>query len=257
MFWINKIVGTIVNPVVVGMALLFAGFAIALFGHRKWALWVVGCGVFWLWVWSSPAMYRFLATGLERRYPVMLAEDAPEADAIVVLGGGMGSSTNDYPYAEMWTSADRVWHAARLFNAGKAPIVVPSGGNEQNSSVPLLCDLGVPATNILVEGEARNTEENARFVERLLCEDAEKTGTKPKILLVTSAWHMRRSELLYSKFAPGLEVIPAATDYEALVRNGWKTGLHLSDLCPNPEMLFLNSYMVHEIVGYWGYRLFR
>lgn len=62
---------------------------------------------------------------------------------------------------------------------------------------------------------------------------------------------------MFEKYAKGIEIIPAATDYEALVRCGWKSGFHLGDVLPNPEMLSLNSYMIHEIVGYWGYRWVR
>ena len=113
-------------------------------------------------------MYRWIGGALENEWPVVKAEEAPKADAIVLLGGGMGSNTNVYPYAEMWNGADRVWHAARLYKAGKAPIVIPTGCGERDSAVPLLCDLGVPESAILVEDAARNTEENARFVERML-----------------------------------------------------------------------------------------
>ena len=117
-------------------------------------------------------MYRWIGVALEREWTAVKAEDAPKADAIVLLGGGMGSNTNVYPnaemYSEMWSGADRVWHAARLWKAGKAPIVIPTGCGEKESAVPLLRDLGVPDEAILVEDKARNTEENARFVERIL-----------------------------------------------------------------------------------------
>ena len=113
-------------------------------------------------------MYRWIGGALESEWPIVKAEEVPKADAIVLLGGGMGSNRNVYPYAEMWGGADRVWHAARLYKAGKAPIVIPTGCNERESTVPLLRDFGVPESAILVEDAARNTEENARFVERML-----------------------------------------------------------------------------------------
>lgn len=254
-FCLNKILGVMMSPIVIGQGVLLSGLMLLLFRRWRLALVAVMCGTLWFWILASPATYRIIASNLELMYPVTLAEDTPNADAIVILGGGMGSRTNCYPYAEMWASADRVWHAARLFKAGKAPVVVPSGSNVESSTVPLLIDLGVPVTNIVVEGDSRNTEENARFVERLLLERA--CDERPKILLVTSAWHMRRSELMYKTYAPGLDVVPVATDYEALVRCQWKTDLRWGDFMPNAEMFFLNSNMVHEILGYWGYRLIR
>ena len=250
-------------------------------------------------------MYRWIGGALEREWPIVKAEDAPKADAIVLLGGGMGSNTNVYPYAEMWNGADRVWHAARLYKAGKAPIVIPTGCNERESAVPLLRDLGVPESAILVEDEARNTEENARFVERMLkmshaeaqrrgegerdlfghkgqekqeigrgkngrvehvdrvegegknsrVERVDGEGKKQRVLLVTSAWHMRRSVLMYRKYAPSLEIIPAAADYEATVITGHPFGF--KDIWPDAEQLFRNSYIFKEYLGYWGYRLLR
>ncbi len=68
---------------------------------------------------------------------------------------------------------------------------------------------------------------------------------------------MRRAKLMFEKYAEGVEVIPVAADYEALVRCGWKTGFSWSDLIPDAESLSLNGYMVKEIIGYWGYRWVR
>ena len=197
-------------------------------------------------------MYRWLGCALEDSYPIVNAEDAPMADAIVILGGGMGANTNVYPYAEMWGGADRVWHAARLYKAGKAPIVIPTGSGERESTVPLLIDLGVPASAIFVEDKARNTEENAKFVETVLATKDTKYAT---ILLVTSAWHMRRSVLMFKKYAPNLKIIPAATDYEALVKTG--KGFGWGDLLPSGDCLAANSYCCKEYIGYWGYSFFR
>ena len=254
MYLLNKIVGGCLNPLVIGLVLIVAG------GLCLWRSWrktgfglLIGAGV-WLWLWSTPMTYRWMGGALESEWPVVKAEDAPTADAIVLLGGGMGSNTNVYPYAEMWNGADRVWHAARLYKAGKAPIVIPTGAGEKESSVPLLLDLGVPEGAIRVEPKARNTEENAMFVEKIL-EPRNTQNTRKRVLLVTSAWHMRRSVLMYRKYAPNLEIIPAAADYEATVITGHPFAF--KDIWPDANMLFANSYIFKEYLGYWGYRLFR
>lgn len=232
------------SPAVVTMMIFIAAFIAALRDRRRLAIKLFGAAALWFLVWSSPMTYRYLASGLEREFPVVKAEDAPKADAIVVLGGGMGSNTNDYPYGEMWFSADRVWHGARLYKAGKSTNVFVTC----DADISLLTDLGVPHSAIDRESSARNTEEEARYIA---------SKDVKSVLLVTSAWHMRRAKLMFEKYAPGLEVIPAATDYEALVRCGWRSGFEWSDLTPNAEMLFYSSYMIKEIIGYWGYRWFR
>ena len=266
MYIVNKIVGGCVNPLVIGMMLIAVGGVLLWRGWRKTGFWFLGVSFAWFWLWSTPMMYRWIGASLEREWPVVMAENAPKADAIVLLGGGMGANTNAYPYSEMWNGADRVWHAARLYKAGKAPLVIPTGVGERESTVPLLRDLGVPESAIVVEDEARNTEENARFVEKLLT--AHLTTDSPpqlptanhqlptkKILLVTSAWHMRRSVLMYRRYAPSLEIIPAAADYEATVQTGHP--FCFKDLWPDANALFANSYILKEYIGYWGYRLLR
>jgi uncharacterized SAM-binding protein YcdF (DUF218 family) len=254
MYLLNKIVGGLLNPLMIGLVMVVASGLCLWRSWRKTGVGLLIVSVAWLWLWSTPMMYRWLGGALESEWPVVKAEDAPQADAIVLLGGGMGSNTNVYPYAEMWNGADRVWHAARLYKAGKAPMIIPTGRGEQESTVPLLRDLGVPESAIVVEGEARNTEENARFVEKIL-EPRNTQNTRKRVLLVTSAWHMRRSVLMYRRYAPSLEIIPAAADYEATVNTSHP--FCFKDIWPDTNALFANSYIFKEYLGYWGYRLFR
>lgn len=254
MYLLNKIVGGCLNPLAIGLVLIVAGGLCLWRSWRKTGFGLLIGAVAWLWLWSTPMMYRWIGGSLESEWPVVKAEDAPTADAIVLLGGGMGSNTNVYPYAEMWNGADRVWHAARLYKAGKAPLIVPTGKGEQESTVPLLRDLGVPESAIVVENKARNTEENARFVEKIL-EPRNTQNTRKRVLLVTSAWHMRRSVLMYRRYAPSLEIIPAAADYEATVNTSHP--FCFKDIWPDTNALFANSYIFKEYLGYWGYRLFR
>ena len=224
MYILNKIVGWAVSPLGVGLALLaFGGILAAAKGKWSRRLGIVAlCVLFaWVWTWSTPAMQRVMGLSLEREFwsadgsvRVPRVETMPECDAIVILGGGMGGNAKVSPYAEMWSGADRVWHAARAWKAGRAPIVVPTGMGCAESDAQLLLDLGVPRDCIHVEDLARNTEENARFVEQTVNSvGPAKTPAAPhKILLVTSAWHMKRSLLMFQRFAPALEVVPCPTD---------------------------------------------
>lgn len=80
-------------------------------------------------------------------------------------------------------------------------------------------------------------------------------GAKPKVLLVTSAWHMKRARLMFEKYAPGIGLVCAPADFENtfMVR-------HMSIfkvLLPDPNVFYLNSVAFHEWVGIVGYRVFR
>ena len=266
MYYLNKIVGFFSSPIVLAITLGIIGAVFAVRGRRKVSFWLLGCALIWLWAWSTGAMCRVVGMGLERSWPIVLAEDSPPADAIILLGGGIGSNTNVYPYAEISSGSDRVWHAARLYKAEKAPLVIASGQEGRAAHLPLLVDLGVPESAIVIEDESRNTEENAKFVENILCgkkadrlesqtSNSDLRFRRPKVLLVTSVWHMRRAKFMFERYAPELEVIPAPTDYEATVGTGHP--FSLAELLPNADMLSVNTRYLKEYIGYWGYVLFR
>jgi len=120
-------------------------------------------------------------------------------------------ASHDLFYPDMNGAADRIWHAARLFKAGKAPVVIPTGAGEDESSVPLLLDLR--------GSRCRHPRGETRAGTRLRmpgsprrCWRAWAPGA--------SCWLHRpgtcgRAQLLFER--TGLEVIPAATDYEATI----------------------------------------
>lgn len=270
MFYVvNKLVGAVLSPYGIAFLLLTIGFAFACLRWWKTTLGLLGSALAWLLVWALPGLSQLIGCYLEEAYPPQRAEEMPQADAIVLLGGGMSANLKKSPYPEMHLASDRVWHAARLYKAGKAPIIIPTGDGDRESTEPLLRDFGVPQSAIVGEYAARNTEENAKFVERLLRERGEsgklnvegqsnnqtiKQSNNPRILLVTSSWHMRRAVLMYQKYAPGLEIIPAGTDYEEVVNDcPWQFWQYL----PSGQALGRNTELAKELVGYWGYWLLR
>jgi uncharacterized SAM-binding protein YcdF (DUF218 family) len=96
--------------------------------------------------------------------------------------------------------------------------------------------LGVPTEAMVLEGLSSNTRQNAQFTADILFPQ----GIK-KIILVTSALHMRRAVASFEK--QGFTVIPAATDYEARTRFDW-TGF-----LPDASALDGSARAIKEIVG--------
>jgi len=117
----------------------------------------------------------------------------------VVLGGSIHMPSTAHHGSAIIDSSDRLLMALRLYHAGKAPLVVLSGGNNPlfTEEVPeqseaevmrsLLGEWGIPDSAIQVEGGSINTHENASFSYRLLA-----SRGIGRIILVTSAMHMRR-----------------------------------------------------------------
>ena len=249
MYYLNKIVGAITNPLSLAMLSAVVGLSFAVRGRKRLGLTLIGCSVAWLWLWATPIMTLLVGAPLEREFlvdgRVPMVETFPAADAIMLLGGGMGADTNFSPYAEMSARADRVWQAARLYKAGKASKIISTGFSPQDSTLPLLRDFGLANESVLFF-EARNTEEEAKVVEKFCC---------MKILLVTSAWHMKRARLMFKKYAPNVEVVCAPADFESSlkVKNPFLFDMFL----PNVDILALNTATMHEWIGIVGYKVFR
>jgi len=251
MYVLNKIVWGLLNPVSLVLLATLVGGILCLRGRRSGGV-LLALDVLALWFFSTPAGVCLLGLPLERPYlGLQSAASVPSAGAIVVLGGGIGKCEPLF-YPDMADAADRVWHAARLYHAGKAPLVVVSGSNDLLATVPLLTDFGVPREAIVVDNESRNTYENSRFTARLL-RDMGKTPdpSGAEALLVTSAWHMPRALGNFAR--SGLAVSPAPGDFKAYnLRHGtdawWKWAV------PTAENLYLSSVFFKEWIGRFARR---
>lgn len=246
MYLLSKIVIALISPL--GSALVLALLALLLgaWHRRRWAFGVGSAAMVWLWLWSLPVASNWLLGQLELRYPMVAVQAQLKAPAIVVLGGAMRAATPSQPLPRLTAASDRVWHAARLYHAGKAPLLVLSGGTDPRVNLTseaeamrvLLHDLGVPDVAMLQESNSRTTQENARFTAALL----QQRGID-HIILVTSAMHMRRALAHFE--AAGLRVTPAATDHAAYPVPG------LLGWLPDAAALEKSGRGLKELVGVW------
>jgi uncharacterized SAM-binding protein YcdF (DUF218 family) len=154
-------------------------------------------------------------------------------------------------FPEVGDGADRVLHAARLFHAGKAPLVLVSGGRlpwqtrgapEARTIEALLHTLGVPPEAIVREEGSANTYENCTRSHKIL-----RARGARDVLLVTSALHMRRA--LATCRTAGIEARPAPTDYW-VVADSPMTAL---DWAPEIDALQLTHLTLKEYIGFEVY----
>ena len=248
-YCLNKIVWFFANPVILPLMVAAVGAVLALASKvgskRVLGGWMLGLALAFMWFESTVTAVCLLGLPLERPYLATQAvEKLPTADAIVLLGGGIGKCA-DMVYPDMFEGADRIWHAARLWRAKKAPLVVVSGSNDRNAAVPLLLDLGVPMEAIMVDDKSRNTYENSRFTEALL-KQAKGAEVAPSVLLVTSAHHMTRALGNFSRTS--LKVTPAACDFS--INNAYRMACHWWDwIAPSADSMAKFSYLFHEWLG--------
>lgn len=220
------------------------------------------------------ASNRFVATGLIRELENRISPapeiarlsptrlDTPVSPVIVLLGGGTESFTPPRSMVELNSAGDRVLFAVQLYRLGYGPKILVTGGNldwSSNTQSPaedmaaLLQFLGVPNEDIWLEGESRNTYENAVYSYQLL-----KDKGIHQIILVTSAQHMPRSVGLFAK--QGLEILPAPADYN-LTEQNWQQIIHprgvniLLNLLPSASNLEMTTGALKEYLGMLVYRL--
>ena len=257
--FLSKFLPLFVYPLGLGILLLAA--ALILRNRRRLHTWLLAAALVVLVVGSNRWVAFGLARGLEWQY--LPLADIPEAEAIVVLGGGTDSGQYPRPTTEVNSAGDRVLYAARLYKQGKAPAILLSGGNITwlggRTTTPaaemaeLMALMNIPPEALWLQPGSENTQEDAEFSARMLKEK----GVQ-RVLLVTSAIHMPRSVALFRHL--GVEVIPAPTDY-AVTQAGLDNLASLDpqtllvNLMPNASSLKLTTTALKEYLGLWVYRL--
>ncbi|MBI3457924.1 MAG: YdcF family protein [Candidatus Rokubacteria bacterium] len=168
--------------------------------------------VVWLLLFQSPLPWMAAA-------PLRLEDPPVRADAILVLGAGMGESGKaGEGYQE------RAARAVELYRGGYAPNLVFASGyvyvfKEAEVMKALAVDLGVPAEAIVLETRAWSTYETIVLVRQIL----EARGWR-SVLVVSAPYHMRRVSLVFRKQAPAVAVRfePAHSHF---YRHGWGASL--------------------------------
>jgi len=253
MYALTKFFSLLIYPLGLSMLLLLAGLVLFRFRRHRAGVFTVLAGVGVLWVFSMPAVADRLVRQLEAGWSGVPVEALPVADAVVVLGGAFSSGHGEWPYPDAGGNVDRYWHAARIFHAGKAPLVILSGGRapsrregwtEAESGAIFLADMGVPRSAMVLDNEALTTRENAVNVDRIVTERG-----FASILLVTSASHMRRSLAAFS--GSPAEVVPVATDFSTTQNPPFT----LRRILPSVSALGRSTRAIHELVGALYYRL--
>ncbi|MBN1928332.1 MAG: YdcF family protein [Chlorobiaceae bacterium] len=242
MLILGKLLPLLVLPL--GHCMLLAAAGLLL--RRRWLIW---SSLVLFWLWSMPVVGDRLVLLVEQPYRPVPAASVKSADAIVVLSGMM-VQIDGAPLGEWSEAADRFEGGLALYSAGKAPLLVFTGGQLpwESRSVPegeLLARRarlrGVPAGSIRVTSRVANTAQEAVAAARLL---GVTPGDSRRIVLVTSAFHMQRAAGLFS--AAGFMVEPYPVDFRA---TGSKSRTTLIDFFPSAYGLERSSMALREMIG--------
>lgn len=246
---VSKLGWAVLRPdtwIVAGLAAAMLG---ALTGRRRLALWLGGPVLAGTLALAVLPLGDLLIAPLERQYPP--APKLSQVDGIIVLGGGEDFGADLRPgvneAGDRFIAAAmlaRDWPDARVVFTGGSGALRHIGAEVRNADVAqaLLTGLGIAPDRIVLEGQSRNTAENATLTRAVVEPQPGEVW-----VLVTSAFHMPRA--MGSFDAAGWDgIVPWPVDYraEGLANGlGWDLTAHLQVL----------NTAVREYVGLIAYRI--
>ena len=175
-------------------------------------------------------------------------------DVGIVLGGYSNAHIQPRERYNFSQNANRLTQALELYKDGKIGKMLLTGGSgsllqempsEAIEIQKFLLKMGVMKEDIIIEPNSRNTHENAVFTKQIL----EKEYPNAKCLLITSAFHMRRSKGCFQK--ENIQVTPFSTDILG-EEIRWSPSLLF---IPNSGVFGRWELLIKEWVGYLVYRI--
>ena len=251
-YLLSKILPLAVLPLGLSLILLLVG----LIARRRWPFCTA---LMLLWVFSlglvSEGLWRWLEAPWQRRAATVV----PRVDAIVVLSGGHHPAPGAARVSE-WDDPARFLAGLDLYRAGKAPRLLFTGGAspfrpgrppEGQRYLQEARRLGIPAAAMASTPPVVNTAEEAIAIRQLL-QRSQSSAVSKRILLVTSAFHMRRAQCLFER--QGLTVLPFPVEFQA--RGRWSGPLWRdpTQWLPSARALDDSSRALRELIGRLVYR---
>ncbi len=246
-FIASKILSFTLSPLIWFFALLIIAIIINKPNFKKRVLWAT---IIFFYLLSN----SFLVDEAMRWWevpPVKTEQLNAPYDYIVILGGMMSYYDTQTNQIGINTSIDRLLQGLKLYKKGYAKKMLISGGDgsllksigkEAEIIKMYLNDIGLDNDHILIESESKNTYENAKYSAQLL-----KNDSASKILLITSAYHMKRALACFKK--QGIDA-----DYYPAERYSGKRKYTFDHLfIPDLNAIEKWDRLIHEWIGYLIY----
>ena len=236
------------DPVVFLLLLIAVGFFVSLGRRKKRSGQIILPVTFLvLYIVSVSPVSNALCYILEKEYLLQNNADVDYLDIVVVLGGGV--SDNKFLTETMPSpfTASRLLYAVQVFRRVEAAYLICAGkgtGRLSEAEVMKISAerLGVPVTSIKIDPNSRNTWEHAEELNKMF------QNKDMKIGLVTSAYHMKRSERVFRKYFS--HVIPLPSDYLYSSQS-----FSIMTFLPASGNLYKFSTALHEMIGVTWYRI--
>lgn len=245
-FLISKLLVIFIHPLSWIILLLLAGLRSKDLRKKK-KFFIASFTV--LIIFTNPLLLDITARNWDLR-PISI-ETLPGASCAIVLGGFVNEDDHKTGYFN--SASDRLMEALKLKALGKVKYILITGGNasllptgfrEADWTKKELNDFKIADSNILIENKSRNSIENAVFTKKVL----DSVHLPPPYILITSAFHMRRSEYIFEK--SGLKVTPFPCNYFA-----GRQPFSFSEFLPEAGVLGGWNFYIKEWIGLISYKI--
>lgn len=208
--------------------------------------------VLMLFLFSTKTVSNLLVYSLERNYRLPSKKIISSLDCMVILSGGVRPPVAFSGSAEpAGATYSRLINGIRIFKENNVRLLVLQGtsGKESKSDAAIMTELaeqlGVSKDKIIIESKSRNTLEHAIELRKIF-----PASKKMRLGVVTSAMHMRRSEMVFEWKFPEDVIVPIPVDYRYSVLR-----YDIENFVPSPEAFEASNDAFHELVGVMWYIL--
>ena len=261
MFFIKKLIESVLFPpgIIIIAFLLIALLSLAILKRKKTKpagyifLLIASISLIsatFIYLFSIQPVSNMLLIPLETSYSVPSPKIIKKPSAIVVLSSGaynrhtLGGDT-----------FNRLFEGFKLYKKYNVPVIVSGGRAVSTFSLAkamknVLVSIGVDKRYVITEDKSDDTYQNALYVLKIC-----KKRDFSRIILVTSAYHMPRAMLLFSRIKyinktdrfKNIKIIPYPADF--------KTDMHYNTYSYFPQLGYLltSSEALHEYIGYVYY----
>jgi len=244
MIYFHKILPLLASPLFISIFFIFLALIL------KKRIYVL-ISLILIILFSNPLVSKFLTKYIESSYKYVDASLIDYHDYIVVLSGGIikESRSKDKNKFE-WGDPDRFFNGLDLFKKGKAKKIIFTRGKLpwENSELAegdylkkVAINMGVDESDILLTEKVENTFDEAKSVSNII----PKTSS---IILVTSAFHMKRAEFLFNNY--NFVVFPFPVNFKSS-----SDDITFMDFVPSAGALYRSSSVIRELQGRGYYYL--
>lgn len=226
-------------PLSIGLILLFLGILYLYLKNYKRAKLFLVISLVWIFLISYLPFSSMLLKPLENEYKAYL-DINPNIKYLMVLGHGHVTNNEISPHSQLSGSAlMRLTEGIRIFKKLNNAKLILSGYAGDDDITPhaiisknVAISMGVDENSIITFEKAKDTKEESLFAKELVKDE--------KLILVTSAFHMKRAVKLFKE--ENINLIPAPTDFLAKEKNDYLRE-------PNSKELRKTELAFHEYIG--------